>query len=57
MRFDQGSNILPLRRDNNHDHQHTGYQRYFVNILILHELNVWQFIVDANGLLGLANES
>ena len=54
-RFDQGCDILPLRRNDDHDHQYTGYQPYLVNIPILHELNVWQFIVDANGLLGLAN--
>ena len=54
--FDQGGDILPLCRDDDHDHQYTGYQRHFVNILILHARNVWQFFADANALLGLANE-
>ena len=55
-RFDQCSDVLPLYYDDDHDHQYNGYQRHFVNILILHARNVWQFFADANALLGLANE-
>ena len=50
--FDQGGDILPLRRDDDHNHQRTANQRHFVDILILHTRNVRQFIADANALLG-----
>ena len=55
-RFNQGTDILPLRRDDDHNHQNAGNQRHFVDILILHARNVWQIFVDANALLGLANQ-
>ena len=55
-RFDQGSDILPLRRDDDHDHQYAANQRHFVDIPILHARNVWQIFVNANALLGLANQ-
>ena len=49
-RFDQGGDVLPLRRDDDHDHQYAGNQRYFVGVPILHAPNVWQFFKDANAL-------
>ena len=53
--FDQGSDVLPLCCDDDHDHQYAGNRRHFVNVPILHGLNVGQIVDDANALLGLAN--
>ena len=38
--FDQGGDVLPLRRDDDHNHQRAGNQSHFVGPLVLHERNL-----------------